>query len=439
MDMKVDNKTKIEGREGEFVAQTMNAVEVEKQINILNGHDLGELEQFHGGAIDAINRMSKMLLALQEGSDLVVDPLDMDWRDKLDGYAMKYSGPLTHYIYGLEMIARLAWTQRGELVADRRAWLNDLLDHMTGEGGVHKDSVASQAYAGPARLETTRIENGMYHLTWLGLNDSNGDVLLGGVGAGERVEGQLVDGMRGSGLISAKARVFGLDGRPPAEHYQGMELRKGDLERLVEQNYDWINKISKIFLIGSVTSNMNLLVEQVRYWLEFGAVAKEGGLMVMNLAAIEPLGDKNERMARSKKFAIDNGVAADGSLPVNVAWARESDKPGETGARIEFLLVLLAMARFAKWEVINFPEPGSEEWKELMRVANDVDKLREATELNKDAMAMPFYLAQETGDLVTVRMDLIARYDSRRSDPGEKGAENILNAILDELWKRQGR
>ncbi len=405
-----------------------------------NGGEAGgqELRDFHHGAIDAVGRLQQILIALQNGGDVDIPPASLEDNDKLNNFAYKYTGEVTHYVYGLEQIARLAFAQRGENLKDRREWLKGFLDNMTGAGDVHNPDVAKNAYAGDVRLEQTRLAYGIHHIsrTCPGF-ERKGPVLIGGVGKG-RVEGPAIDLLKEGGeVFDPEVKVIGLDGRPPADPYPGMEMKQGNLEEMVETFPDWIKKMNLLILMGSVTSNMNLLIEQVRYWLEMAATARDGAFMYLNLAAIEPLGEQNERRKRSRAFAVQTGNMVGGSLPINLAYKRNTDLPGETGARIPFLSELEAMARFAKWQLLNLPPRGTDEWRALMDIANDEERLREATDTVRDPMEMPFYLASKSDRGTTVRMDLVFRHDSYLHDDNVKGAEILLQSILDELLRKQ--
>jgi hypothetical protein len=241
----------------------------------------------------------------------------------------------------------------------------------------------------------------------------------------------------GNEVFDSEVEVIGIDGLPPSEHYNGMELREAKLEEMVKKFPDLINRMNLLILIGSVTSNMNLIAEQLRYWLQFGGTARDGAFMYMNLAAIEPLGQQNERWKRSSNFAARTGNGVVGSLPVNRLYERESDRPGETGARIQSLSELEAIAKLTKWKLLNIPQRGTPEWRGLMDLANDEDRLREATETNKDPWAVPFYLANRTEKGTTVRMDLILQRDVSQYDRRVKGVELLLQSIFDELLKKQ--
>ena len=405
-----------------------------------NGGEGGgdDLREFHFGAIDAINRLEQILMSLQNGRDVELPPASLEDNDKLHSYAYKYPGEVTHYIYGLEQVARIAFAQRGENLKSRRAWLRDFLEHMTGKGDVHNPEVAENAYAGNTRLETNRLSNGIWRLsrTLPGFN-RKGPVLLGGVGKG-RVEGPAIEMLKEGGeVFDPGVEVVGIDGLPPREHYVGMELREANIEEMVKKFPDLINRMNLLILIGSVTSNMNLIVEQLRYWLQFGGAAKNGAFMYMNLAAIEPLGQQNERWKRSNNFAVSTGNGVVGSLPVNRSYARGSDRPGETGARIQSLSELAAIAKFTKWNLLNIPQRGTPEWRQIMDIANDKVRLHEATQTIQDPMEMPFYLASQTEIGTTVRMDLIFQRDVSQHDSRVKGVELLLQSIFDELLKKQ--
>jgi hypothetical protein len=173
----------------DMLKSTKESIKLEWQQNGGEGDDLRE---FHLGAIDAINRLEQILLALQNGQEVELPLASLEDNEKLHSYAYKYPGEVTHYIYGLEQVARIAFAQRGENLKDRRAWLRDFLTHMTGVGDVHNPEVAENAYAGDTRLEQDRLANGIWRLsrTQAGFN-KKGPVLLGGVGKVE-LRGQLL-------------------------------------------------------------------------------------------------------------------------------------------------------------------------------------------------------------------------------------------------------
>lgn len=365
--------------------------------------DVAEGMQIFTFGFAQYEKMLNLLCTYSDPHEVRNVPFDQEQRDRIGRLRGRFpDAPITGRMMTAAEFAQTLFNQRSTSKQERDAFLMRFYEHVI-TLGVYTPEKAK--VFGDSELEIIRDVNAKKTLWRDGIVPRElyptMRRLSVGCGDGNRVERPSYEKLAKKLPDAMPAEVIGLDMFPQGKDalwHAGMigktrfSFIQSPLEAVLDTRPDLAGTISWIDIHGSALNNMDLLAVQYQYFATLNRLLRPGGILMMDLGAIEPAAAWNQRYHRTRKFLQLFPHSPPGAIGIIDEYKRPDDQPGDIGAYLYPYASIRQLAEDSGFALLGKPgQPGFES--DLNGIYQNPQVLMEETKSMPDGFRQPLWVA----------------------------------------------